>query len=165
MNCFRNTKRVLRFAPLLTTTLFFTILTFAPSAQAASRRTVPGGYDGTQEVTLNGTIQAVISQRTSGRPVGLHLLVASPQGVVDAHLGPYLTKDTEEALRSGQPVQVVGAMEKIRSRNYLLVRQLIFAGRMVTVRSERGFLLRAQPLARPKTAKTTTQVELTGGAL
>jgi hypothetical protein len=165
MNCFRNTKRVLRFAPLLTTTLFFTILTLGPSAQAASRSTAPGSYDRTHEVTLNGTVQAVISERTSGHPVGLHLLVASLQGVVDAHLGPYLTKETQEALRSGQPVQIVGATEKIRGRNYLLVRQLIFAGRTVTVRSERGFLLRAQPLARPKTAKTTTQVELTGGAL
>jgi len=163
MNCFRSTKRVLRFAPLLTATLLFAVLAIASSAQTMSRR-VPG-YDGTREVTLNGTIQAVISQRISGRPVGLHLLVASSQGVVDAHLGPYLTKATQEALRSGQPVQVVGAMEKIHGRSYLLVRQLIFAGRMVTVRSERGFLLRAQPLARPTTAKTATQIELTGGAL
>jgi hypothetical protein len=56
-------------------------------------------------------------------------------------------------------------MEKIHSTNYLLVRQLIFGGRMVTVRSERGFLLRAHSRARPNTAKTTMQVELTGGAL
>ena len=165
MNCVRNTKRVLLFAPLLTTILLLAVLNIEASAQTASRYAVHGGYDATHEVRLNGTIQGVISQRTSGHPVGLHLLVASPQGVLDAHLGPYLTKETQEALRSGQAVQVVGAMEKIHSTNYLLVRQLIFGGRMVTVRSERGFLLRAHSRARPNTAKTTMQVELPGGAL
>jgi len=164
MNCVRSMKRVLLFAGL-PTALLFAVFTIQPSAQTASRHTLHGGYDRAHELTLNGTIQAAISQRTSGRPVGLHLLVASPQGVVDAHLGPYLTKDTQESLRSGQAVQIAGAMEKIHGRNYLLARQLIFAGRLVTVRSERGLLLRAQPLARPNTSKTTTRVELTGGAL
>lgn len=164
MNSVRSMKRVLSSAGLLTT-LLFAVLTIQSSAQTTSRHTLHGGYDRAHEVTLNGTLQAAISQRSSGRPVGLHLLVASPQGVVDTHVGPYLTKTTRAVLHFGQPVQIVGAMEKIHGRNYLLARQLIFAGRMVTVRSERGFLLRAQPLARPITAKTTAQVELTGGAL
>jgi hypothetical protein len=166
MNRVCHTKPARLFAGLLTI-LLFAAFPIQPSAQTMSRaHRAPTSYDRAHELTLNGTIQSVISKQSTGRPAGLHMFVATPQGVVYAHLGPYLTKDTREALRSGLPVQIVGAMEKIHGTSYLLVRQLIFSGRMVTVRNERGFLLRSQPspLARP-TAKIAAQVDLTGGAL
>jgi hypothetical protein len=113
----------------------------APETRAT--RAVGPVYDAAHEITLNGTIQEVVTKRVAGSPVGMHLLVAGPEGVVDAHVGPYLTKDTQEALHAGLPVQIVGAVEQLHGKSILLARQLIFGGRTVTVRSENGFLMRA----------------------
>jgi len=106
------------------------------------------GYDKAHEITINGTIQEV-REAPAGSPVGVHLLVAGEKGAVDAHLGPYLTKDTQDALQAGIPVQIVGAMERVGTKQYLLAREVIFSGRQVKVRSANGFLLQAQmPSAR-----------------
>jgi hypothetical protein len=113
----------------------------APETRAT--RAVGPVYDAAHEITLNGTIQEVVTKRVAGSPVGMHLLVAGPEGVVDAHVGPYLTKDTQEALHAGLPVQIVGAVEQLQGKSILLARQLIFGGRTVTVRNENGFLVRA----------------------
>jgi hypothetical protein len=143
--------------------LLFAIFTIQPTAQTTpdsrAQHPLTFGYDKAHEITLNGTVQEVVAKRIPGNPAGLHLLVAGPQGTVDAHLGPYLTKDTQEALHGGIPVQVVGAMKTINGKDYLLARQLVFGGRMVTVRSENGFLARAHGprAARPKPGDKTTQ--------
>ena len=127
--------------------LLFTIITIQPSAQTAAdsraHRPLSLGYDNAHEITLNGTVQGVVTKRVAGSPIGTHLLVAGPEGIVDAHLGAFLTKDTQEALHAGLPVQIVGAMQDLNGKDYLLARQVIFGGRMVTVRSENGFLVRA----------------------
>ena len=165
----KNPARI--FAGLLTGLLFaiFT-LTLQPSAQTAPATGAQHlGYDKTHEITVNGTIQEVVSKSVSGSPYGLHLLLATPQGTVDAHIGPYMTKDTQAALVAGQHVQIVGAVETIHSINILLARQLIFAGRMVKVRSENGFLVRAvgPHVARSKPVGDSgpkSGLELNGGA-
>ena len=63
---------------------------------------------------------------------------------MDAHLGPYMSKETIEALHLGTPVEIVGAMEKIHGTDYLLVRLLMVGGQTITVRSPHGFLLQVQ---------------------
>jgi hypothetical protein len=153
--------------------LLFAIFTLPLTAQAApdtraTRRPVSLGYDKAHEITLNGTIQEAVSMRVAGSPIGLHLMVASSKGIVNAHLGPFLDKGTQAALHTGTPVQLVGAMETINGRDYLLARQVIFGGRLVTVRSENGFLVRAH-IPRParskpeSTTEKTSQLELNGG--
>lgn len=126
--------------------LLFTVVTIQPSAQTAAdsraQRPLIPSYDKAHEITLSGTVQEVVAKRVPGSPFGMHLLVAGPEGVVDAHVGPYLSKDTQEGLHAGLPVQIVGAMEEVHGKHYLLVRQLIFGGGMVMVRSEHGFLTR-----------------------
>jgi hypothetical protein len=102
------------------------------------------GYDKAHEITLTGTIEAINQKPARGNPVGLHLMLSVPQGQVDAHLGPYMTKETIEAMHTGIPVQIVGAMERLHGKEYLLARQVIFGGRLVRVRSENGFLVREQ---------------------
>jgi len=96
----------------------------------------------------------------------MHLLIAGSQGVVDAHLGPYLDSDTRTALREGTLVQIVGAMETSRGKNVLLARELVFRGRTVTIRNAQGFLIRAQAgrTRSPKTDKTA-ETESKGGSL
>lgn len=130
------------------TALLFAIVPLQPSAQTAAdsrtQRPVKFGYNKAREITVNGTVQEVVTKHAAYSPVGMHLLVAGPEGVVDAHVGPYLTKDVQAALHTGLPLQVVGAMEESHGKQYLLARQLIFGGRTVTVRNENGFLARAR---------------------
>jgi hypothetical protein len=123
------------------------------------------GYDKMHEITLAGTIEEVVFHAAAGSPAGMHLLVAGSQGTADVHLGPYMTKETQEALHSGTPVQIVGAMETIRGKSYLLARLLTFDGRTITVRSKNGFLVMGQPSRMVSSnAEKASQGELNGGA-
>ena len=127
------------------------------------------GYDRAHEITVSGTIQEAVAKAPLGSPVGVHLMVASAQGVVDAHVGPYLTKEMQEALHAGTPVEMVGAMESVAGKQYFLVRQVSFGGRVVNVRTANGFLLQVQsPRALQrgsrKQAGKTGSTESNGGA-
>jgi len=117
------------------------------------------GYDKAHEITLNGTIQKVVSHAAVGTPIGLHLLVAGSEGTIDAHLGPYVNKEVQQALHTGMAVQIVGAIQRIRGKNYLLAREVVVDGRTITVRSKNGFLL----LGKPVRASRITE-QLNGGA-
>jgi len=99
-------------------------------------------YDPVQEITLVGVVKRLVSQPATGSPIGLHLLILSDGKVVDVHLGPYVSRENQRALRAGELVQVIGVNENVHSKNVLLARQLVFHGHLVTVRNERGFLVR-----------------------
>ena len=126
--------------------LLFVISSIALGAQATPKSsagpTFGPSYDGARETTLSGTVQEVVTQRVAGAPAGVHLLVAGPQGVVDTHIGPFLNKETIASLQTGASVQVIGAPLSLHRKNYFLARQLTVGGRTVTVRSQRGFLVR-----------------------
>jgi hypothetical protein len=123
--------------------LLFAIFTLPLVAQPADSH-VAGGYDKNHEITLNGTIQEAKTVHETGVPAGLHVLVNGPQGTVDAHLGPYMSKETQEALKNGIPVQILGAMQTIHGKEYFEARQVTFGGRQVTVRNEAGFFKEGQ---------------------
>jgi hypothetical protein len=125
----------------------------APASQAPRQLSL--GYDKAHEITLTGAVQEVFSERAIGTPAGLHLLVAGEQGIVDAHLGPFLSQETRDALQSGESVQIVGAMTKINGNEYLLARQLIMDGHTITIRTERGFLVHSLAL-RASSSQTAT---------
>jgi hypothetical protein len=150
--------------------IVFATLVLPLDAQTAPAAHAPFslGYDKAHEITVIGTIRNLTSESISGSPFGVHLFVAGSQGVFDVHLGPYLGKETQEALHAGIPVQVLGATETIRGKGYLLARQLIFAGRMLTVRNENGLLVRMpDPRARSKRdgrLEKTSEVEPDRGA-
>jgi len=96
-------------------------------------------YNAAAEIRVDGTIQELVTQHSPGSPAGIHLLIKGTQGIVDAHLGPFVSTGTRAALRSGISIQVVGFMTEVNGKQYLLARQLIFEGRVVTVRSPHGF--------------------------
>jgi len=149
--------------------LLFAICTLQLSAQTAPStsavRPSSLGYDKAHEITINGVVQEAVVKREAGSPFGLHLLLTGSKGVIDAHLGQFMTKKTQESLQAGTPVQIVGAMETIHGKNYLLARQLIFSGRQITVRSENGFLLRPiSSNSRAALAESKFRTVLTGGA-
>jgi len=121
-------------------------------------------YDAAREITFNGSIQMVVTKHQLGSPAGMHLVVAGPAGVVDAHVGPFLSKEITEALQKGTSVRIVGAMASERGRTYLLARELTVGNRTVVVRGEHGTLVRAL-LNRAHFSNTkTSKVSQNGGA-
>jgi hypothetical protein len=136
----------------------------ANAASEATTRAVPSTtYDRAHEITVEGTIETVVKQPEPGSPAGLHVVLESSRGTYDAHLGPYLSKDMQEALHTGTPVQIVGAIETGHGHSYLLARQLTVGGSTVTIRSRNGQLVRA---IAPRSARAAreTKSQVAGGA-
>jgi hypothetical protein len=118
-------------------------------------------HDATSEITVAGSIQQVSSEHKLGSPSGLHLLLNSPGGVLDASVGPYLSEDVRQALSAGQQVQIVGVIQTINGHNYLLAHQLVLAGREIPIRNEHGFFI--HPQSGPGNRSLPAQNELKGG--
>jgi hypothetical protein len=155
-------------AGLLAGLLFAILAVPLGAAQPASETRTGHGfgvvYDAAHEITFTGSVQEVVTRRMPGRPAGMHLMVVGPQGLVDAHVGPFLSREIKDALHTGTPVQLVGAMASLRGKNFLMVRELNVGGTKVIVRSEHGFLVRSQGV-NPKTKdKETASVVSNGGA-
>jgi hypothetical protein len=164
----RFTKSTRIFAGLLTG-LLLAMLAIPVGAQTAPKSSPGHGfgpvYDAAHETTLQGTIQEVVTRHTVGSPAGMHLLVAGPQGVVDSHLGRFLSKQTKEALQTGMPVRIVGATCSLNGKEYFLARQLTVGGQTVTIRNARGLLIYPHPQGRRiVNAKDSAPVETKGGA-
>ena len=133
-------------AGLLTGFLFLT-LALSLDTWALSFSSIGPGvgapYDLAHEVTVIGDAQEVVTEQVVGRLHEEHVLVAVAQSIVGAHLGPYLGKDVQQALQAGTRLQIVGAMETLHGEQVPLAGQLIFGGRMITIRSPHGFLVQA----------------------
>jgi hypothetical protein len=98
-------------------------------------------YRGDQEIRVTGSIRQIVTKGIENAPVGLHLMLAGPQGAYDASFGPYLSSDVKRSLTVGKSIEVTGALETVRGQSYLLVRELTVDGKLVVVRNEKGFLL------------------------
>lgn len=132
--------------------------------EARTERGLGPQYDAAHESTLTGTIQEVVTKHEAGTPPGMHLLVAGPQGLVDAHLGPFMNKETKASLVVGAPVEIVGANATIRGKQYLLARELTAGGHTVTIRSKRGSLALVQTVGERRARIIKTKTEVKGGA-
>jgi hypothetical protein len=133
----------------------------AQSSAAVASSTATGAQAIPDEITLTGTIQQVVSDPAPRQPQGVHLIVASPQGLFDVSAGPYLAKDVKDSLSSGQPVQVTGVLRTFNGQRYLLVREMNVAGRQVTVRNQHGFPVHAQSSG--ATRSTRSRAGVNGG--
>ncbi len=167
-----NTRLI---AGLLSGLLFATMAVSLDAHAASVSRTGRGFgpvYDAAHETTFEGTIQEVVLKHTAGSPGGMHLMVAGPQGLVDAHLGSFMSKEAKEVLQPGVPVHLVGANTTEHGKTYFLARQLTVDGKTITVRSPRGFLVLAhnqrphvgRSKARTKIDTAKTGTGSTGGA-
>ncbi len=50
------------------------------------------------DVAINAIIQDVVPNHASAIPAGLHLMLSTPQGVLNASVGPYLTPDIQASV-------------------------------------------------------------------
>jgi len=157
-------------AGLLAGLLVAAIAVTVPMGAHAASESRPGRgfgpvYDAAHEVTLEGTIQEVVTKHTAGTPPGMHLLVAGPEGLIDAHVGPFVSKEMKAALVAGMPVRIVGATTLLHGKSYLLARQLTVGENTVTVRSPRGIILPPHSdIAPHRRTSKPSQTEPNGGA-
>ena len=101
-----------------------------------------------KDITMAGTVQQLITAHKADTPVGLQLVVDGPQGSFTASLGPNLSREVQQSLSEGAPVQISGQMQTINGQQYLLARKLTIEGKQVVVRNENGFLVHASQRAR-----------------
>ena len=97
---------------------------------------------------MTGTVQRLITSRTPGVPAGFQLLVDGPQGSFTASLGSQLSREVQEGLSQGAPVQISGVMQTINDKEYLLARTLTVSGKQTIVRNENGFLVHTSQRSR-----------------
>jgi hypothetical protein len=117
------------------------------------------GWDANaHEVAITAIIQQVVPSHSAGIPAGLHLMLGTPQGVVVASVGSYLPQEVQQALVAGKSVQVIGKVQTVHDQNYLFVRQLVLDGHPITIRNDRGSLVRSRSQER-----TYTQTLQNGG--
>jgi hypothetical protein len=146
------------FIPLLPVILFCGVLTTDAAAQngiASQSSSVFVGWDASKpksaDVAVTAIIQEVVSNHASGTPAGLNVMLGTPQGAIDANVGPYLTPDIRQALVAGKQIQVIGQVTTINDQRYLLVRQLVLNGKTIVVRNDHGSLVRTRSNGRSVT--------------
>ena len=103
------------------------------------------------DVAVTSIIQEVVPNHASGIPAGLHVMLGTPQGVLDVSVGPYLPPDVQQALVAGKQIQVFGQVKTIHEQKYLLVRQLVLDGKTIVVRNDHGSLIRTRSQERTHT--------------
>ena len=140
---------------------------FAQSTSQASQPAASGTaqavariYDAAREVTVQGAVTETISRPAPGLPLGLHLMLATPQGSVDVHLGPYFARiAADRGLIPGAAVQVTGVTAHFAAGDVFLARRIVVGGQTITVRNANGIPVRQTALP----ARTVRGMQPTGG--
>jgi hypothetical protein len=117
------------------------------------------GWDVSQpkssDIAVTAIIQEIVPNRSSGIPAGLHLMLSTPQGVLDASVGPYLTPSIQQELSAGQQIQVIGQVKTVHDQKYLLVRHLVLNGEDIVIRNDNGSLVRERSHERTRTQSSS----------
>lgn len=124
---------------------------FAWSAQqgsiGATNKSSRPAYNASREVTVTGSVHGISVH--SKAPSGQHLLIATSQGPIDAHLGSFALQGNQPlSLRPGERVSVVGVMTRIDDSQILLARTVSTGTKTFVIRNEHGALLFPHPAAR-----------------
>ena len=129
---------------------------FPPDAQAqtvaaASQTARPFTYGASREVTLTGKVLSVLAKPAPGMIMGSHLLLETPDGLVDASLGRFgLRGAGAVSVAAGQRVEVTGVMKIMKDKQVVLVRTVKVGSEIYTVRNEHGFPVSPQSRERAK---------------
>jgi hypothetical protein len=114
----------------------------ADESAAPKRTVIASKYDVSKEVTIEGTVETLVTKPAPGMMVGAHLIVSTPQGTVDAHIGNrVITGPNAASFASGQAVKLVGIMSEFNKQNVFIVRTIETENRTIAVRNEHGFLV------------------------
>jgi len=139
----------------LCTVLALLLISFQRPIQAQTTR---AQTTADAEVTLTGTVQSVLVKGAPGMIVGSHLLLATPNGTVDASLGRFaLQGEGAVSVATGQQIEATGVMKRIKDKAVFLVRSMKVGGDVFTIRNKHGFPV--SPQARKRASQTTGENE------
>lgn len=103
------------------------------------RAVVAPAYDLRNEVAVQGAIQGIVRQPTSGLMAGGHLMLATPQGTLDVQVGKFLLRGKSAvSFTADEQVRAVGMMSTFHGRPVLLARLLQISGGTIQIRNEHG---------------------------
>jgi hypothetical protein len=103
-------------------------------------------YDAQRETVIDGTVASVITKPVPGMPSGARLLLDTPSGKIDAHLGDYALRGPNAvALAPGDRVKVTGVMSLVGGHRLFLIGRLQSGLSVYRIRNEHGFLVRSAP--------------------
>src|SRR5271157_318583 len=146
-SCFTKTNPMIA---VLLAGLLFAISAIPLIAQPAGES--PLSYDISKEVTLSGTVSALIAKPAPGMMWGAHLMLQTASGKVDASLGRWALEGKGAlSVTPGQQVEVTGVMTTLRDKEVFVARTVKVNGKVYTMRNERGIPL--SPQARKRAAE------------
>ena len=108
-------------------------------------------YDVSRESVLQGTVLTYTAAATTA-PLGAHVTVQTPSGVVDVHLGnAQLLAANHFSLASGDSVRITGENVAYGTGRQFLARVIQKGNQALAVRSVRGFPLAPSGKLGPRT--------------
>ena len=138
-----------QFAGACALTLLSFFLLQGPVHAQVTRVAGPFSYDVTQEVTINGTVSAVLPNPAPGMIVGSHLMLSTSSGQVDVSLGTLALRGKDAfSAQPGQQVEATGVMKTLREKQVFLVRTVKVGDKTYAIRNVHGIPL--SPLARER---------------
>ena len=135
-----------------------------PHSGVSSGKTVPGAYNIVNDVSLQGTVLKY-TENSAAPPIGTHVLVQTPSGNVDVHLGDarllHLAKLT---ITQGANIRFVGQMSTEGSKQIFLARLVQVGSQVLSVRNEHGFLISRGAARANKALLANASADQKGGA-
>jgi hypothetical protein len=133
-----------------------------PHAAAASRPA--GSYDMAKDVALTGTVLSY-TENSKTPPLGAHLLLATPSGNVDVHLGnARMLRLAKMNLKQGQSIRLVGQLRTLGQSSVFLARLVQSGNQVVALRSDHGLPLAPAGPRGNKALLANVPAEQRGGA-
>lgn len=114
----------------------------SPAASTTSFVGAKSAKQAAPQVTVVGSIQEVLAESPAGAPKGFYVVVAGPQGVTSANLGPWLDSKLRKNFSVGQAIQLTGSFTSVQGQSYLLAHQVAVNNQLLTIRNENGSLAR-----------------------
>jgi DNA/RNA endonuclease YhcR with UshA esterase domain len=128
----------------LLTALFVTLPAVLLAANETSPRRVAHTprYDAAKEVTLEGTVESLVTKPAPGKVLGGHLMVSTAKGTVDGQIGAFVLRGSHAFTATpGEKVKITGVMTTFHGQQAFLVRTIEIPDRTVVVRDAHGFFV------------------------
>jgi len=111
-----------------------------PAAGGWKRSIQERAYDTETVATVSGTVKEVEeTTRTGGRSGGIHVVMKTEDGVVQAYLGPkWYIDNLDLDLKKGDSVEVTGSRLYIDETEVIIVRSIKRGSETVVLRDEDG---------------------------
>jgi hypothetical protein len=141
----------LRFKKLGASIILVALLPSIQAQTAKGSQAYPFHYDISEEVTIGGSVTAVLAKAPAGMMNGSHVLIATSSGPADVSLGAYaLIGKGALSVNLGEQVEVTGVMKSLNNKPVFMARTITVGGQAYPIRNERGIAISPQARERAR---------------